>query len=78
MISTAPTLLKIVHVQRNVDPEQIREDKDEVRHRMKVNFAAAIVLLGLLTLGIWLVDALVDTQKVQGCYASGARSCSLI
>jgi hypothetical protein len=78
MVSAAPTRLRIVQDQRQVDPQRNREDQDEFRHRMKVNFVAAIVLLALLTFGIWLADAMVDAQKVQGCYASGAHSCSLI
>jgi hypothetical protein len=33
----------------------------------------------LVMIGLWLANALVETQKVQGCYASGGtHSCSLI
>jgi hypothetical protein len=78
MTSASRSQLKVVDVQRDVDPRRYREDEDEFRHRMKVNFVAAIALLVVLTFGIWLANAMVDTQKVQGCYASGARSCSLI
>jgi hypothetical protein len=45
---------------------------------MKVNFVASIVLLGLLTFGIWLATAMAEAEKVQGYYASGVHSCSLI
>ena len=78
MVSATPSHLKNVDVRLDVDPLTFREEEDEFRHRMKVNFVAAIVLLALLIFGIWLADAMVETQKVQGCYASGARSCSLI
>jgi hypothetical protein len=77
MVPASRSHLKIVDVQRDVDLQRNRED-EEFRHRMKVNFVAFIVLLGLLTFGIWLVKAMVEAEKVQGCYASGAYSCSLI
>jgi hypothetical protein len=77
MISASTAHLKLVHGQRDVDLQRKREDEDEFRQRMKVNLAAAIVLLGVLAIGFWLVDAMVGTQKVHGCYTSGAHSCSL-
>jgi hypothetical protein len=55
----------------NAEPES-----DEGRHR--VNLSAAIVVVLLVAAGLWIVNSLVDTQKVQGCYASGTRYCSLI
>jgi len=63
---------------RPVDRRRDREDEEEYRARMRMNFVAAIVILGLLTFGIWLADEMVEAQKVQGCYASGFHSCSLI
>lgn len=45
---------------------------------MRVNFAAAIVLVGLVIIGIWLADALVAANKLEGCYAPGVQRCSLI
>ena len=77
MVSASPSHPKIVDGQRDVDAQR-REDEDEFRHRVKVNLVAAIVLLGLLTFGIWFVNAMVNAEKVQGCYASGPYSCSLI
>jgi hypothetical protein len=47
------------------------------RHRMRVNFFAAGLLILLMGAGMWIADAMVDTQKAHGCYASGQR-CSLI
>lgn len=54
------------------------EDRDEFQQRMKMNCFAAAVIIALLIFGFWLVDAMVDVQKTQGCYASGVHSCSLI
>jgi hypothetical protein len=45
---------------------------------MRVNLVSAIILSALLAFGIWLADEMVETQKFQGCYASGAHSCSLM
>ena len=53
-------------------------DRAEFRQRMKINCFAAAILIALLSFGIWLADEMVATQKVQGCYASGYHSCSLI
>ena len=77
MVEAVSSNLKIVHVQRDVDLQRYRDDQ-EFRLRMSVYLVGAIVLSPLLALGIWLADEMVETQKVQGCYASGAHSCSLM
>ena len=52
--------------------------EDEYDHRMRANLFAAVVMVVLIAVGVWLANALVETQRVQGCYAPGARTCSLI
>jgi len=52
--------------------------REEDRQRGRVNLFAAIAVVLLITAGWWLVSSFVETQKVQGCYASGTRYCSLI
>jgi hypothetical protein len=54
------------------------ENDVEYRHRMQVNLYAAVALVVLLTVGAWLGNAMVESQKVRGCYMSGGRTCSLI
>ena len=71
----APQRMRLVDPQRDLEE---REAREEFRHRMKVNCAAAAAIIALLTLGIWLADAMVEAQRAQGCYASGFHSCSLI
>lgn len=86
MISTsAAPKLKIVVSQRpgvsgseGARDDAREADRAEFFQRMKVNCFAAAVLIALLSFGIWLADEMVATQKVQGCYASGYHSCSLI
>lgn len=73
MVSTSTPLRSVAS---QVAPRN--EDRDEFQQRMKMNCFAAVVIIVLLILGFWLVDAMVDVQKTQGCYASGAHSCSLI
>ena len=51
---------------------------EEDRQRGRVNLFAAIALVLLIAAGWWLVSSFVEAQKVQGCYASGTRYCSLI
>jgi hypothetical protein len=51
---------------------------DEYRHRNRVNLFAAIAVVLLIAAGWWLVNSLVETEKVHGCYASGAHYCSVI
>jgi hypothetical protein len=53
-------------------------DLEEERYRDRVNLVAAIVVVLLIAAGWWMVSSVVETQKAQGCYASGTRYCSLI
>jgi hypothetical protein len=47
-------------------------------NRNRTNFFAAVVVVLLIAAGWWLVNSLVEADRVQGCYSSGTRSCSLI
>ena len=53
-------------------------ENDQERHRDRVNLFAAVVVVLLIAAGWWIVNSLVETHKVQGCYPSGAHYCSLI
>jgi hypothetical protein len=54
------------------------EDAEDYRQRMRVNLFAAIALVTLVGVGIWLANAMVATDKAHGCYTSGEHTCSLI
>jgi hypothetical protein len=58
--------------------EKAPENDDDFRDRMRVNLFAAIALIALTLFGVWLANTMVRTQKAQGCYSSGERTCSLI
>ena len=45
---------------------------------MRVNLLATLAVAALIAIGIWIANGMVETQKAQGCYASGTRMCSLI
>jgi ferric-dicitrate binding protein FerR (iron transport regulator) len=51
---------------------------EDDRQRGRVNLFAAIAVVLLIAAGWWMVNSFVESQKVQGCYASGTRYCSLI
>jgi hypothetical protein len=61
----------------SVGPGPTAAGEDD-RQRGRVNLFAAIAVVLLIAAGWWLVNSFVEMQKVQGCYASGTRYCSLI
>jgi hypothetical protein len=85
MISIAPFSEERSGIQAKDDPAPVRivgdsenRPESEDDHRMRVNLFAAVAIIVLITVGMWLANALVETQRAQGCYSSGARTCSLI
>jgi hypothetical protein len=56
--------------------EQDSDGDDGYRLRMRQNLFAAALAAVLIGVGIWIVDAMVDTQRAHGCYISGQRYCS--
>jgi hypothetical protein len=51
---------------------------EEEDNRGRANLFAAVAVIVLLAVGWWMVNSFIETEKTQGCYASGARYCSLI
>jgi hypothetical protein len=57
--------------------EHAVEDDDDYRRRMRVNVLAAVVLVGLMVAGDWIVSALAaTTRESQNCYRPGASNCA--
>ena len=52
------------------------EGADEYRHRMMVNIAAFLFVIGLIGAGIWLADTMARMRKDQDCVLSGRRGCT--
>jgi len=51
-------------------------DGDDYRHRMLVNIAAFVFVLGLIGAGLWLADAMAQLRKDEDCVLSGRRGCA--
>jgi hypothetical protein len=49
---------------------------DDYRHRMIVNMAAFLFLLGLIGAGLWLADRMAQMRRDQDCVLSGRRGCT--
>jgi hypothetical protein len=52
------------------------EGADDYRHRMMVNVAAFVFVIGLIGAGIWLADTMARMRKDQDCVLSGRRGCT--
>ena len=52
------------------------EGADDYRHRMMVNMAAFLFVIGLIGAGIWLADTMARMRKDQDCVLSGRRGCT--
>jgi hypothetical protein len=53
-------------------------ESEEDRNRGRINLFAALAVIVLIIGGWFLVNSFIKMQKAQGCYASGARYCSLL
>ena len=54
------------------------DDSDDYRNRMRVNFAAIVVVGALIWCGYWLFDTLAEMRKNQDCVLSGRTNCMQI
>ena len=61
-----------------LDRYHYADPPDDYRHRMLVNLAAFIFVLGLGAAGFWLADTLAHLRKNQDCILSGRRGCNPI
>ena len=52
------------------------ESSDDYRHRMIVNVAVFVFVVGLIGAGIWLADTMAAMRKNQDCVLSGRRGCT--
>lgn len=54
------------------------DDSEDYRNRMRVNFAAIVVVGALIWCGYWLFDTLAEMRKNQDCVLSGRTNCMQI
>ncbi|MGA8945989.1 MAG: hypothetical protein WA725_09895 [Pseudolabrys sp.] len=52
------------------------EDQDDYCHRMIVNTAVFVFVVGLIGAALWLADTMATMRKNQDCVLSGRRGCT--
>jgi hypothetical protein len=50
-------------------------ENDDYRHRMLVNAAAFLFVVGLIGAGLWLADSMASLRRNQDCVFAGHRNC---
>src|SRR3954452_13639469 len=53
-------------------------EPDDYRHRMVMNIAGLVVVVGLIGVGLWLAISIADLRKNQDCALTGRRGCMSI
>jgi hypothetical protein len=74
-VSARPPALSPIPVE-DLAKYQRSEGADDYRHRMMVNVAAFLFVIGLIGAGIWLADTMARMRKDQDCVLSGRRGCT--
>jgi hypothetical protein len=49
---------------------------DDYRHRMAMNGLAALVIVVLIGVGLWIADTMAEMRKNQDCVLMGRRACA--
>ena len=52
------------------------DESDDYRHRMTVNVAVFVFIIGLIGAALWLADTMATMRKNQDCVLSGRRGCT--
>lgn len=52
------------------------EEADDYGHRMIVNVAVFVFVIGLIGAALWLADTMATMRKNQDCVLSGRRGCT--
>jgi hypothetical protein len=58
-------------------PQRPDNDEDE-RDRRATNIFLLVAAIVFIVLGVWLVNAMVDSRKSEECFESGRRNCNPI
>lgn len=60
------------------DPQPSDDDTESDRDRRTANIFLAVAFVLVVGAGIWLVDALLTSRKLDDCIAQGRRNCAPI
>ncbi|MBI4273735.1 MAG: hypothetical protein HY659_03405 [Rhizobiales bacterium] len=52
--------------------------EDDEHERRTTNLILLAIVAGLIIIGIWIVNVMIDTRKIQDCVAQGRRNCAPI
>jgi hypothetical protein len=62
----------------DIDSFEYAPESDEAyRNRMRVNFVAAVFLVLLMSIGDWVINAMVEARQTEYCYLADAGHCAL-
>jgi hypothetical protein len=50
-------------------------DRDDYRHRMRMNVISVVVVTLLVIAGVWIANTMAELQKQQDCALHGRRNC---
>jgi hypothetical protein len=53
-------------------------EPDDYRHRMRMNIAAGLFTVALISFGVWLAISIADLRRTQDCILYGRRDCAVI
>lgn len=56
--------------------EYAPESDEDYRNRMRVNFVAAVFLVVLMSIGDWVINAMVEARQTEYCYLADAGHCA--
>jgi len=70
--SDPPPVESLAKYERTEDSD----DSDDYRHRMIVNAAVFVLVIGLIGAALWLADTMAAMRKNQDCVLSGRRGCT--
>jgi len=53
-------------------------EPDDYRHRMRINIAAGLFTVVLISFGVWLAISIADLRRTQDCILYGRRDCAVM
>jgi hypothetical protein len=57
------------------DPRPPDDDRESEAERRRSNLVLLLVAAGIVVVGVWLVNWIIDQRKLEECFESGRRNC---
>ena len=74
--STVPSRMPAPSPVEDLGKYERANEPDDFRHRMKMNALAAVAVIALIAVGIWIADTMAQMRKNQGCVLVGRLGCT--